>query len=188
MRKKDSSQKSPDQATQELEGGSTQVPNWQIITAFVFGALFLTAILVLVVLIPNPPPAQLLVFRIVISLAAAGIVCVFSGYLHVQGQIAKWAIRGGGAFAVFLVVYFFSPTLVDASAVQQQCTGDNCEQNVTVNNNYGITPEDHEKVLKKREQEVIDRLSKTDPSDHLTRKVLEKEYNAVIAKLNNLEC
>lgn len=183
----ESSQKSPDHATQDPEVGSTQVPNWQIVTAFFFGAMFLTAILVLVVLIPNPTPAQFLVFRIVISLAAAGIVGVFSGYLHVQGQIAKWAIRGGGAFAVFLVVYFFSPTLVESTAVRQECTGDNCEQNVTVNNNYGITPEDHEKALKKREQEVIDRLLNTDPSDRLMREVLEKEYNAVTAQLNNLE-
>ena len=52
---------------------------------------------------------------------------------------------------------------------------------------FGITIEDHEKALKRREQEVIEHLSQTAPSDRLMREVLEKEYNAVIAKLNDLK-
>ncbi|MDO8345857.1 MAG: tetratricopeptide repeat protein, partial [Cellvibrio sp.] len=52
--------------------------------------------------------------------------------------------------------------------------------------NYGISLEDHEAALKKREHEVVERLSKTVPSDRLVREVLEKELNAVIEKLSNL--
>lgn len=53
-------------------------------------------------------------------------------------------------------------------------------------NNYGISMEDHEAALRKREHEVVERLSKTEPSDRLVREVLEKELNAVIEKLSNL--
>jgi tetratricopeptide (TPR) repeat protein len=54
------------------------------------------------------------------------------------------------------------------------------------NHNYGVSLEAHETALKKREQEVVERLSTTEPSDRLVREVLEKELNGVIEKLNNL--
>jgi tetratricopeptide (TPR) repeat protein len=67
--------------------------------------------------------------------------------------------------------------------------GDTIASQVSVGNiinKYGISLEDHEAALKKREQEFVERLSKTEPSDRLVREMLEKELNAVIEKLSNL--
>lgn len=56
-----------------------------------------------------------------------------------------------------------------------------------INNHYGISLEDHRAALKKREHEVVERLFKKEPSDRLVREVLEKELNAVLSKLGDLE-
>lgn len=74
--------------------------------AVVFGAAFLIAMLVLAVVFTNPTAFQYTVFRIVLSVAAAGFVAMTPGFLDVK--IGNW-LRAGGALAVFAVVYFFSP-------------------------------------------------------------------------------
>jgi hypothetical protein len=77
---------------------------------FGFGVVFIVAILVLAIQFPNPTPFQYLVFRVVLSLAAAGIGGVLSGFLTVVFSHAKkpW-LQAGGALAVFIVVYMLNP-------------------------------------------------------------------------------
>jgi hypothetical protein len=74
--------------------------------AFIFGVVFVGALIVLAISFPIPSPFQYTVFRIVLALAAAGVAAMIPGFLEVQ--VSKW-IRGSGALGVFLVVYFFSP-------------------------------------------------------------------------------
>jgi MFS family permease len=82
----------------------------QMMLAYSFGFVFVVCVLVLIVLIPNPTLPQFEVFRIVMALAAGGIAAVVPGLLHLtlsRGQ--GLAIRAGGAMAVFVIVYFYSP-------------------------------------------------------------------------------
>ncbi|MBM6447521.1 hypothetical protein JQF37_28415 [Pseudomonas sp. MIL9] len=83
--------------------------------AFIFGAIFLTAILVIALFVPSPSDFQYNVFRTILALAGAGIGAVIPGFMEVRFQ--KW-LRAGGALAVFAVLYFFSPAnlVVQAAA------------------------------------------------------------------------
>jgi hypothetical protein len=74
--------------------------------AFAFGVVFVVVLLVLATQYPNPTPFQYTVFRIVLALAAGGVAAMIPGFLTVQ---VSNAIRAGGALAVFLIAYFYSP-------------------------------------------------------------------------------
>ncbi len=78
----------------------------QQITAFTFGVIFVTALLVLAVKFPEPTSFQYMVFRIVLALAAGGVGAMIPGFLKVE---VKPGIRAGGALAVFVIVFFFNP-------------------------------------------------------------------------------
>jgi hypothetical protein len=78
----------------------------QQITAFAFGVVFVTALLVLAVKFPEPTSFQYMVFRIVLALAAGGVGAMIPGFLKVE---VKPGIRAGGALAVFVIVFFFNP-------------------------------------------------------------------------------
>jgi hypothetical protein len=81
-----------------------------LILSFVFGVLFLSTILALLVFIPNPTKDQMRVFMVVLALAAGGFGTVFSGMLNVKLTLGKkLAIGATGALAVFVIVYFFAP-------------------------------------------------------------------------------
>ena len=77
--------------------------------AFVFGVSFLLIIIILVLFIPTPTASQISVFQTVLALAAAGIATCIPGFLEVE---VKAYIRAGGAIAVFVIVYFFSPAYI----------------------------------------------------------------------------
>ena len=82
------------------------------VAIFVFGVVFVTAILALAIFFPNPTGFQYTVFRIVLAVAVAGVAAFIPGLLHVQ--ISTW-LRASGALAIFVIVYFYSP----AELVQQ---------------------------------------------------------------------
>lgn len=82
----------------------------QIICAFLFGCVFICSLLVLALVVPNPTQYQYQTFRIVMSLAAAGVAAMIPGFLKVELTAAtEVTIRAGGALAVFVIVYFFNP-------------------------------------------------------------------------------
>lgn len=74
--------------------------------AFFFGASFLAILLVIAIGFPDPKPFQYTVFRITLAIAAGAAASLIPGFL--EAQVAG-SIRAGGALAVFVVVYFFSP-------------------------------------------------------------------------------
>jgi hypothetical protein len=74
--------------------------------AFGFGIVFVVVLIILAIRFPNPTPFQYTVFRIVLALAAGGVAGMIPGFLTVE--ISKW-LRAGGALAVFVIVYFYSP-------------------------------------------------------------------------------
>ena len=104
--------------------------------AFAFGVVFVAAILILAVVFPNPTSTQHEIFRIVIALAAGGVGAVIHGLLNLQMNLAlssnqKLALRAGGALAVFVIVYFYSPAQVVASSSITQTVNGKCGTNAT---------------------------------------------------------
>ncbi len=82
----------------------------QIIIAFIFGATFVVALLVLAIVRPTPSPFQFLVFRITLSLAAAGVAAMIPGFINLEvSPSVGLVIRAGGALAIFVIVFFFNP-------------------------------------------------------------------------------
>jgi hypothetical protein len=82
---------------------------WEKVAAFVFGTSFVVALLALAVLFPEPTPFQYQVFRIVLTLACAGVAAVIPGFLALRTDTAGLLIRAGGALAVFVLVYLQNP-------------------------------------------------------------------------------
>ncbi len=82
----------------------------QIIVAFIFGSTFVVALIVLAIVRPTPSPFQFLVFRIALSLAAAGVAAMIPGFINLEvSPSVGLVIRAGGALAVFVIVFFLNP-------------------------------------------------------------------------------
>jgi hypothetical protein len=78
-----------------------------------FGVIFLGAILVIAVLIPQPSPFQLRVFTPVLAIAVAGVATVMTGLLNVQMTLGKQLTIGAtGAIATFVIVYLVNPAIL----------------------------------------------------------------------------
>lgn len=86
--------------------GKRQNHAWELVASFTFGVTFLTTMLVIAILIPRPTDPQMLIFRIVASVAVAGIGAVIPGFLIVN--IPPY-VRAGGALALFVIVYMINP-------------------------------------------------------------------------------
>ena len=78
----------------------------EVVLAFIFGAVFLVALLVLAIVFPCPTSFQLQVFQTVMALAAAGVAAVIPGLLEIKSQVRKFGLRAGGALAMFADLQF----------------------------------------------------------------------------------
>ncbi len=82
----------------------------QIILAFIFGVIFVVVLIVLAVKFPNPTSFQRTIFRITLSLAAAGVAAMIPGFINLDvNPTTGLVIRAGGALAIFVIVFFFNP-------------------------------------------------------------------------------
>ena len=82
------------------------------ILAFIFGVIFVTVLLVVSLVIPNPTPSQFVTFRTIMALAAGGVAAVIPGILNINMSAGpKFALQAGGALAVFVIVFFYHPGL-----------------------------------------------------------------------------
>ena len=82
---------------------------WEKITAAAGGFIFIVALLIIALVIPQPSDFQLFVFRLVLALAAAAFGSVIPGFLEVHGKVKKMTLRAGGAIALFVIVYLLNP-------------------------------------------------------------------------------
>ena len=114
-----------------------------VILAFIFGVIFVTALLLFVLFVPNPTPPQFEVIRIVLALAAGGVAAMIPGLLKLQlGGGANLTVRAGGALAVFAIVYFYSPAhwaSSPASTITQTTEAPNSPAIIGNNNTVGGT-------------------------------------------------
>ena len=92
---------------------SAPISKWEKVSGFIFGVTFVTALLILIVFIPDPTPPQWAIFKTILALAAAGVGGILAGTIQVEGALQKWTIRAGGAIALFVLVFFFSPAGLD---------------------------------------------------------------------------
>lgn len=82
--------------------------------SFVFGAVFITALLAIAVTImvrERPVPKEaMFIFRVVLALAAGGVGAILPGLIDLQvGASGKVLIQAGGALALTVLVYLFNP-------------------------------------------------------------------------------
>jgi hypothetical protein len=84
-------------------------PLWEKVAIFAFGVIFIITLLLIALHLTDPTPFQYTIFRIVLALSAAAVATLISGFLQVQ-----WSnyIKAGGALAVFVTVYFWSPAAI----------------------------------------------------------------------------
>jgi hypothetical protein len=77
---------------------------------FLFGVIFLIAVLSLLVVNPNPTLAQFFAFRLTLALAAAGVGAFIPGFIQFEQPLPhRGLIRCGGAVALFATVWFTNP-------------------------------------------------------------------------------
>lgn len=78
--------------------------------AFLFGVIFLLALLIIAILIESPSDSQQRIFRAILALAAGGIGAVIPGLLNIKMESGKhFSLRAAGALALFVIVYLLSP-------------------------------------------------------------------------------
>jgi hypothetical protein len=80
---------------------------WEKIAAYGFGVVFISVLIAIAMFVPEPKPFQQWIFRVVLSLAAAGVGAVIPGMINVEWKDPK--IRAAGAFALFVIVYLLNP-------------------------------------------------------------------------------
>jgi VIT1/CCC1 family predicted Fe2+/Mn2+ transporter len=84
-----------------------------VLLAFGFGVVFIFILLAMVVFIPNPTPRQFQIMCVVLALAAGGFSGAFTGAVRTTVSVGQRIVVGAvGAFAVFVIVYFFLPAMV----------------------------------------------------------------------------
>jgi len=80
--------------------------DWKLPTVFASGVAFILLLIFMAILVPSPTPFQYLIFRVTLSLAAAGFAAPIPGFIaaNIPGYV-----EAGGALAVFVVVFYFNP-------------------------------------------------------------------------------
>lgn len=97
----------------QLVRGSISIDS---LLAFTFGVVFVICLLVFAVAMPNPTVFTAFVFRVVLSLAAAGVGAVLPGLL----EVTLPGVRAGGALALAAVVYFMNPPALIHDTVESK--------------------------------------------------------------------
>jgi hypothetical protein len=77
------------------------------------GITFISSLMAMGWFIPNPTIFQYEVFKLVASLSGAAFALGLTGLLDVKFPLfKKGSVKASGAFAVFCLIYFFSPAVI----------------------------------------------------------------------------
>ena len=91
-------------------GQQTPARRLEMGLAFLFGCVVLAAVLWLAFRGGDLSNQQFEILRIVLALAGGGVGAVIPGFLELNVKAGtQLALRAGGALAVFVVLYFWSP-------------------------------------------------------------------------------
>jgi hypothetical protein len=110
----------------------------QMASAFLFGCVALATVLWLAFRSETLNEQQFEILRIVLALAGGGVGAMMPGFLNVNINLSAMnAMRAGGALAVFVVLYFWSPAhwqpAHDGTVIQQTNGANSPAQNGTGN-------------------------------------------------------
>ncbi len=98
----------------------------ETVLAFVFGIVALAVVLWLAFRAETLSEQQFEILRIVLALAGGGVGAVIPGFLDVSVKAStELALRAGGALAVFVVLYFWSPAHWAPPSIEQHTHGTN---------------------------------------------------------------
>jgi hypothetical protein len=67
----------------------------------------------LVYFLPCPTDIAYIYFKVVISLAAASFSAILLGFIRITHSFGKTIVTAGGGFAIFLIVFKLTPSLID---------------------------------------------------------------------------
>lgn len=81
-------------------------PLWERISVFASGLILVGSIMWIALIVPNPTDFQYTVFRIVLSLSGTAFAALIPGSIEIK---YRSLIRAGGALAVLVIIYFFTP-------------------------------------------------------------------------------
>lgn len=92
---------------------------------FLFGVIFLSAILTLLVIHPTPTLHQFFAFRLTLALAAAGVGAFIPGFIHLEQPLPhRGLVRCGGAMALFTMVWLSNPAKFAIEGIAPPPTSD----------------------------------------------------------------
>jgi hypothetical protein len=115
----------------------------EIVLAFIFGCVAQAAVLWLAFRSGSLNDQQFEILRIVLALAGGGVGAVVPGFLDLHLKAGtRLVLRAGGALAVFVVLYFYSPAhwqTSPAGTVIQQTNGTNSPAQNGSGNSVTIT-------------------------------------------------
>lgn len=88
-------------------------PPWTIIMCVVIGLILLVASVALVIVFPEPTPAQWFTFRPVLALGLSAVAVGFPGLMNVKARISSFGqylkLVASGSIGIFLLVYLVNP-------------------------------------------------------------------------------
>lgn len=135
-----------------------ETQTWEKVVRYIFGFICIAVILYLNVVISKPTPSQQETFRIVLALSAAGLAGVLTGFLNIHGKISKFAVRAGGAFALFILVYFFPPSVL--SNPQPRTPSNEIHQTITGNGGTQVGTNSGTMIIGNTIRETTDTIHK----------------------------
>lgn len=97
------------------EGFDMKAPNdkKESIIPFIIAIIFMgVPIVALMFFISTPNPHQFFIFRVFIALGGASIATYIPGWLNINIKAYNNKIKAGGAIAVFILLYLFTPDLL----------------------------------------------------------------------------
>lgn len=169
--------------------------NWEKIAGFIFGVVFMAAVMLIAVFLKDITVIQYVIFKTVLAIAAAGVVGIFSGSIVTKGSIGnKITIRATGALAVFLLVFIYTPEPPESNEGDTQnieSGGIGAQHTGSGDINIGISQEAYKQSLKEQESKIRQELkelyeTKTE-NVILKSQLLEKQLAEVENKLSNVE-
>jgi len=88
---------------------SSSLPTWEKVCLYSGAAVMLGGMVIYSLFVVNPTPQQEFVFRLVCGLGAATLGAFLPGFLHIEGKLANFSLRAGGALGMFVLVYAVNP-------------------------------------------------------------------------------
>jgi hypothetical protein len=110
----------PDKADATALAATAPARTWEKITLFAFGTFFLIVLLIISWFDRQPSISSWFIYICVLAMAAGGVAALLPGAINVD---ISPGIRGGGALAIAVLVFYFGKDRVTAAPIVQVVEG-----------------------------------------------------------------